>query len=80
MDFVQSLLNLLASMATIGALFFLTPLYTFLKAFCYIYTSIYKEDVAGKVVLIVGASSGIGEVAVSFYNLAEGCCFILQPC
>ncbi|KAF5792999.1 putative 11-beta-hydroxysteroid dehydrogenase [Helianthus annuus] len=76
MDFVHTLLNLLASMATIGALFFLTPLYTFLKAFCYIYTSISKEDVAGKVVLIVGASSGIGE-HVAYEYATRGACLVL---
>ena len=62
MDFVDGVLNLVAPIATIGALFVFTPLYIGFKVLWYIFRSISKEDVAGKVVLIVGASSGIGEV------------------
>ncbi|KVI06168.1 hypothetical protein Ccrd_015489 [Cynara cardunculus var. scolymus] len=52
----------LAPIATIAALFFLTTPYIVLKLLCHIARSISKENVAGKVVLIVGASSGIGEL------------------
>ncbi|CAI9265185.1 unnamed protein product [Lactuca saligna] len=61
MDFLHRLLNLIAPIVTLNALFFLTPLYCVFKVLCYINRSISKEDVTGKVVLIVGASSGIGE-------------------
>ncbi|KAL8230513.1 hypothetical protein R6Q57_000291 [Mikania cordata] len=67
---------LLAPMATVGAFFFLTPLYTLFKLLFYICRSISKEDVAGKVVLIVGASSGIGE-HVAYEYARRGACLVL---
>ncbi|CAN4103494.1 unnamed protein product [Withania somnifera] len=47
-------------MATTALIHFM-PLYLFLKFINVIYRSIFTENVAGKVVLITGASSGIGE-------------------
>ncbi|KAD4889112.1 hypothetical protein R6Q59_034004 [Mikania micrantha] len=67
---------LVASMATVGAFFFLTPLYTLFKLLFYFSRYISKEDVAGKVVLIVGASSGIGE-HVAYEYARRGACLVL---
>ncbi|XP_076891779.1 11-beta-hydroxysteroid dehydrogenase A-like [Bidens hawaiensis] len=61
MNIIQILLTFITYITTAFAFFILTPLYTLFKAFCFISTSISKEDVSGKVVLVVGASSGIGE-------------------
>ncbi|KAI3499602.1 hypothetical protein L1887_35405 [Cichorium endivia] len=76
MDFVHSLLNLVAPIVTLPALFFLTPVYCVFKVLWYINRSISKEDVAGKVVLIVGASSGIGE-HVAYEYARRGACLVL---
>ncbi|PWA58393.1 hydroxysteroid dehydrogenase 6 [Artemisia annua] len=76
MDFVDSVLNLVAPIATICALFCFTPLYIGFKVLWYIFRSISKEDVAGKVVLIVGASSGIGE-HVAYEYAKRGACLVL---
>ncbi|XP_024971646.1 11-beta-hydroxysteroid dehydrogenase-like 3 [Cynara cardunculus var. scolymus] len=66
----------LAPIATIAALFFLTTPYIVLKLLCHIARSISKENVAGKVVLIVGASSGIGE-HIAYEYARRGACLVL---
>ncbi|OMO84182.1 Short-chain dehydrogenase/reductase SDR [Corchorus capsularis] len=60
-DLIHKFLNLAAPPFTFFSfLFFLPPYYLF-KSFLSILSSIFSENVAGKVVLITGASSGIGE-------------------
>ncbi|KAJ9568541.1 hypothetical protein OSB04_004507 [Centaurea solstitialis] len=74
MDF---LLNSIAAIATIAAFFFfLSPPYVLFKLLRHIARSISKENVAGKVVLIVGASSGIGE-HVAYEYARRGACLVL---
>ncbi|KAL4584747.1 hypothetical protein LXL04_009356 [Taraxacum kok-saghyz] len=76
MDFFHRFLNFVAPIATLSALFFVTPLYCAFKLLSYIDRSISKEDVAGKVVLIVGASSGIGE-HIAYEYARRGACSVL---
>ncbi|CAK9327247.1 unnamed protein product [Citrullus colocynthis] len=61
MDFLNSFLNLILPPISLTAFFFFLPIYLFFKSLSFITNSIFSEDVAGKVVLITGASSGIGE-------------------
>ncbi|XP_022137233.1 11-beta-hydroxysteroid dehydrogenase 1B-like [Momordica charantia] len=61
MDLVYSFLNLVLTTTSLIAFIFLLPPYLFFKFLSFLLRSTFSEDVAGKVVLITGASSGIGE-------------------
>lgn len=62
MDLMNNFLNILLSRISLTAFFVILPAYLIFKFLSYIIKSIFSEDVDGKVVLITGASSGIGEV------------------
>jgi hypothetical protein len=65
MDLIHKFLNILAPPFTFfSLLLFLPPYWTF-KFFLSIIYTIFTENIAGKVVHITGASSGIGEVKFS---------------
>ena len=49
---------------------FAWPTLCFINACEWVYNSIYSENMEDKVVIITGASSGIGEVNFSFSNFA----------
>ncbi|XP_022137234.1 11-beta-hydroxysteroid dehydrogenase 1B-like, partial [Momordica charantia] len=61
MDLMNNFLNILLSRISLTAFFVILPAYLIFKFLSYIIKSIFSEDVDGKVVLITGASSGIGE-------------------
>ncbi|KAK8597974.1 hypothetical protein V6N13_095367 [Hibiscus sabdariffa] len=61
MDFSHKLISIIFPVLTILFLVFFMPPYLIFKLISYIFRSFFPEDVAGKVVLITGASSGIGE-------------------
>ncbi|XP_023519994.1 11-beta-hydroxysteroid dehydrogenase 1B-like [Cucurbita pepo subsp. pepo] len=61
MDFINSILKVIIDRISQTAFPFIYPIYFFFKFISFIIRSISAEDVAGKVVLITGASSGIGE-------------------
>ncbi|XP_054791494.1 11-beta-hydroxysteroid dehydrogenase A-like [Prosopis cineraria] len=61
MDSIHWILNLLVPPIVLVLLFCFLPLYLLFKLLSFIIRSTYSENVAGKVVLITGASSGIGE-------------------
>ncbi|XP_039057870.1 11-beta-hydroxysteroid dehydrogenase-like 2 [Hibiscus syriacus] len=61
MDFIHQLLSIILPLLTILFLLFFLPPYLIFKLITYIFRSLCSENVAGKVVLITGASSGIGE-------------------
>ncbi|CAN0897309.1 11-beta-hydroxysteroid dehydrogenase 1B [Linum grandiflorum] len=61
MDLLNTFLNLVALPFTFFSFFFLLPPYYLLKAFTSAVSLVFGENVSGKVVLITGASSGIGE-------------------
>ncbi|KAL2482699.1 11-beta-hydroxysteroid dehydrogenase 1A [Forsythia ovata] len=61
MDLINKLLDIFVPNFFIHALFSFFPVYACFKICQYILRSIFSENVAGKVVLIAGASSGIGE-------------------
>ena len=62
MDLINNFLNLIIDRISQTAFSFVFPLYFFFKLLLFPIRSSFAEDVAGKVVLITGASSGIGEV------------------
>ncbi|XLR15762.1 hypothetical protein S83_043700 [Arachis hypogaea] len=55
------ILNILVPPTCIALLLFILPPYLLFKIIYYVLRSLLKENVAGKVILITGASSGIGE-------------------
>ncbi|XVF08667.1 hypothetical protein REPUB_Repub07fG0022500 [Reevesia pubescens] len=61
MDLIHKFLNIVAPSLTFFSLCFCLPPYYLFKFFLSILSSIFSENLAGKVVLITGASSGIGE-------------------
>ncbi|EEF51744.1 Glucose 1-dehydrogenase, putative [Ricinus communis] len=61
MDLINQLMNIVFTPLATAALFFFLPPYLFFKCLLHTWRTIFSEDVAGKVVLITGASSGIGE-------------------
>ncbi|KAG2675416.1 hypothetical protein I3760_12G003700 [Carya illinoinensis] len=62
LDLIHKFLNVVALPFTFFSLCLLLPPYSFFKLFLYFFNFIFSEDFARKVVLITGASSGIGEV------------------
>ncbi|KAL7139624.1 hypothetical protein ABFS83_09G065600 [Erythranthe nasuta] len=61
MDLVNGFLNIFAPIFTVGAFTFFFPGYLLFKSLRYLWRSVFSENVAGKVVVIAGASSGMGE-------------------
>lgn len=62
MDWIDKLMTVLVATISLVLLFVFHHPYRFLKSLHSTARTLFKEDVAGKVVLITGASSGIGEV------------------
>ncbi|KAM0004562.1 putative 11-beta-hydroxysteroid dehydrogenase [Helianthus debilis subsp. tardiflorus] len=62
MDLVNSFLNLAAPPFTFFTMLLFLPPWIFFKFCTRILRTLFSEVVSGKVVLITGASSGIGEV------------------
>ncbi|GLT69233.1 hypothetical protein SLA2020_414010 [Shorea laevis] len=61
MDVIHKFLNIVAPPFTFFSLCLFLPPFWFYKFFLSILSSIFSENLAGKVVIITGASSGIGE-------------------
>ncbi|XP_011073098.1 11-beta-hydroxysteroid dehydrogenase-like 6 [Sesamum indicum] len=61
MDLVNAFLNIFAPIFTVTTFFVFFPAYLCFKSLHFFWRSIFSENVAGKVVVIAGASSGIGE-------------------
>nr|CAD1836601.1 unnamed protein product [Ananas comosus var. bracteatus] len=71
MDLINKLMNVVAPPMALVALFLLVPplyLYKLLLSFLY---SLFPEDLTHKVVLITGASSGIGELISELVNQSK---------
>lgn len=62
MDFFNSLLNLVVPPASMVMLAFAWPTLSFIHACEWVFNSFYSQNMEDKVVIITGASSGIGEV------------------
>ncbi|KAF6161531.1 hypothetical protein GIB67_009410 [Kingdonia uniflora] len=60
-DLGNKFMNIVAFPATFFSLLLMLPPYLLFKSFLFFLGYIYPENIAGKVVLITGASSGIGE-------------------
>ncbi|OWM68643.1 11-beta-hydroxysteroid dehydrogenase 1B-like [Punica granatum] len=75
-DLIHKVLNLVVPPLSIATLLFLLPPYLFFKSLLSLINSIFSENVAGKVVLITGASSGIGE-HLAYVYASRGACLAL---
>ncbi|XP_062114910.1 11-beta-hydroxysteroid dehydrogenase A-like [Humulus lupulus] len=73
---VHKLLNLTAPTITFFSLLFFYPPFVFFKFFQSIFNTIFSENIAGKVVLITGASSGIGE-HLAYEYASKGACLAI---
>ncbi|XVE56543.1 hypothetical protein DITRI_Ditri04bG0019500 [Diplodiscus trichospermus] len=76
MDLIDKLMNVIVSTISLVALFFFLHNYRFLKSLLSIARTVFKENVAGKVILITGASSGIGE-HLAYEYARRGACLAL---
>ncbi|XP_056170721.1 11-beta-hydroxysteroid dehydrogenase A-like [Syzygium oleosum] len=75
-DLIHTFLNRSLPPVAIAALLFVLPPYLFLKLLLFAFCSAFSKDVAGKVVLITGASSGIGEY-LAYEYARRGACLAL---
>lgn len=64
MDSINSVLNWVVPPASLVMLAFSWPALTFIKGCERLYYSFVNEDMFNKVVVVTGASSGIGEVKI----------------
>ncbi|KAI6675521.1 hypothetical protein NL676_003427 [Syzygium grande] len=75
-DLIHTFLNRSLPPFAIAAVLFVLPPYLFLKLLLFAFCSAFSKDVAGKVVLITGASSGIGEY-LAYEYARRGACLAL---
>ncbi|CAE6233274.1 unnamed protein product [Arabidopsis arenosa] len=68
MDSINKIINFVFPLLTLYALLVFYPTYQRLKSAFYIYRNLFSENVAGKVVVITGAASGIGEALAYEYG------------
>ncbi|MFS7910133.1 putative 11-beta-hydroxysteroid dehydrogenase [Helianthus anomalus] len=61
MDLIHKFLNILLPIASIFLFIFILPLLSVYRLLRFCIRSVFPENLAGKVVLITGASAGIGE-------------------
>ncbi|KDP22587.1 hypothetical protein JCGZ_26418 [Jatropha curcas] len=76
MDLINKLMNIVFAPLAVLALYHFLPTYHFFKYLLSTYNKIFSEDVSGKVVLITGASSGIGE-HLAYEYARRGACLAL---
>lgn len=75
-DIINKVLNVIIPPISLTFFLFLLPPYLFYKFLLSAVRSVFSEDVAGKVVLITGASSGIGE-HMAYEYARRGACLAL---
>ncbi|KAJ7957217.1 11-beta-hydroxysteroid dehydrogenase [Quillaja saponaria] len=73
MDFINKIMNIIVPPVGLITLVFLLPPYLFFKFFLFTIRLIFSENVAGKVILITGVSSGIGEHLAYEYDKRGAC-------
>ncbi|XP_050376852.1 11-beta-hydroxysteroid dehydrogenase A-like [Argentina anserina] len=73
MDIFNTLLNIVVPPICLSLLLFILPLYLSFKFLLSIIKSLFPENIAGKVILITGASSGIGEHLAYEYGRRGAC-------
>lgn len=80
MDLFNSFMNMVVPPASLVVLAFAWPTLCFISACEWAYKSIYSENMEDKVVVITGASSGIGEVSNSIINFFGNLKFVSDNC
>ncbi|KAI3455065.1 hypothetical protein Pfo_011728 [Paulownia fortunei] len=75
-DLIHTFLNLAAPPFTFFSLLLFLPPFQLFKFFLSVLGTLFSEDVAGKVVVITGASSGIGE-SLAYEYAKRGACLVL---
>ncbi|KAM1736879.1 hypothetical protein FF2_014888 [Malus domestica] len=76
MDIINKVLNVTIPPMSLAWLLFVLPTYLFFKLLISAARHVFSEDVAGKVILITGASSGIGE-HLAYEYARRGACLAL---
>ncbi|KAG9146390.1 hypothetical protein Leryth_020123 [Lithospermum erythrorhizon] len=75
-DLIHMFLNFCAPIFTFFSLLLILPPFYLFKSFMSIVNTVFSEDMSGKVVLITGASSGIGE-HLAYEYASRGACLVL---
>ncbi|KAK6924641.1 Short-chain dehydrogenase/reductase SDR [Dillenia turbinata] len=76
MDMIQTLMNIVIPPVSLIILIFILPIYLAHKFVTWVLRFLYEENVRGKVVLITGASSGIGQ-HLAYEYARRGACLAL---
>lgn len=79
MELINSFLNVVVPPASLFMLAFSWPALSFISACEWIYNSFNTEDMEDKVVIITGASSGIGEVLSTLPLIVNSFLYTLFP-
>ena len=79
MSLLIKLMDAVLLLTTVDVLPIILRLYLLFKLLSHVKRTIFSENLAGKVVLITAASSGIGEVCTEFFVFFEMKFLVMNP-